>query len=167
MIFRYSCDNGLGRLLPWMVLSDFIAIGCIYFDFCCYLKVSALELIFSMLFLDLDPGVNTLFFLIYHRLLNCSVCVYVVSRVVFWYVTFWKFLICTYPLELPFFFICCSWLCTYIKYTIRKVYTLPSCFHPICVDTYEFLILFQGVWVFHTKFTFLIGHWGCIIEVHY
>ena len=82
MNFRYSCDGGLGRLLPWMVLSDFVAMGCIYFDFCCYLKVSVLELIFGMLSLDLDPGVNTLFFLIYHRLLNCSDCVYVVSRVV-------------------------------------------------------------------------------------
>ena len=83
MNFRYSCGDGLERLLPWMVLSDFVAIGCIYFDFCCYVKVSALVMIFSMLSLDLDPGVITLFFLIYHKLRNCSDRVYIVSRVVF------------------------------------------------------------------------------------
>ena len=121
-----------------MVLSDFVAIGCIYFDFCCYLKVSALVLIFSMLSLDLDPGVITLFFLIYHKLLNCSNRVYIVSRVVFWYETFWWVLNLYLSFRTSYFFVCCRWLCTYVKYTIWEVYTLPSCFHPICIDTYEF-----------------------------
>ena len=115
---RYSCDDGLRRLLPWMVLSDFVAIGCFFIDFCWYVKVSTLVLIFIIVSFDLDPGVVTLFILIYNKFLNCSDRVYIVSRVVFWYETFWWVWFCTYPLELPIF-ICCGWLYIYEKYTFR------------------------------------------------
>ena len=138
-----------------------------FLDFCWYVKVSTLVLIFIMVSFDLDPGVVTLFILIYNKFLNCSDRVYIVSRVVFWYETFWWVLNLYLSFRTSHFLFVVGGYVFMISIPYGKFILYQVVFILYVLISMNFFILLQGVWVFHTKFTFLICRWGCFIEVHY